>query len=143
MKFTSCECTEPGWCARHRCQKSDGLFHLCQRSRDAFAAWENGRGPCFADPDHPPVDGEHANEPGLIRRAVNFGSALVRHAADGLRHVSDEEYAARLKVCEVCSSCDLERFVCREPACGCQLRTKARWQSENCPLGKWPSANDV
>lgn len=137
MKPTSCECTVSGWCARHQCLKSDGLFRLCQRSRDAFAAWEASRGPCLSDPNATPVEGDDVHAPGLIRRAVNFGTALVRHAADGLQRVSDEEYAARLKVCEGCPSCDLTRFICREPACGCQLRLKASWRSEKCPLGKW------
>jgi len=76
--------------------------------------------------------------PGPIRKAANLGRAVVRHAVDGARKLNDNEYEARLAVCRNCPSCDVERMVCREVRCGCFLRKKARWRSENCPLGQWP-----
>lgn len=41
---TGCVCTEPGWCERHRCFKSDSLIELCQRRSDFFQSWEQGKG---------------------------------------------------------------------------------------------------
>ena len=78
--------------------------------------------------------------PGLLRKAANFGKAVVKHVADGGKHVSDEVYLARLSVCANCPSLDPERMRCLEKSCGCRLKVKARWRSEACPLGKWPSA---
>lgn len=44
MKLTDCQCTEEGWCQRHQCLKSRGMFLLCQRSVAAFEQWERGEG---------------------------------------------------------------------------------------------------
>jgi len=75
--------------------------------------------------------------PTLLRQAVNFGVAQVRHMLDGRRKVSDVIYASRLAVCSNCASKDPERLQCREKTCGCDLTIKCRWASEACPLGKW------
>lgn len=83
------------------------------------------------------------SEPGLARKGVNFGRAVARHVADGRRKASSEIYEQRLAVCSACPSCDLERMVCRESACGCRLRIKASWNSERCPLGKWPDETET
>ena len=80
------------------------------------------------------------SEPGLLRKAANFGKAVVKHVADGGKHVSDEVYLARLSVCANCPSLDSEKLRCKERTCGCRLKTKARWRSETCPLKKWPAA---
>jgi hypothetical protein len=77
--------------------------------------------------------------PGLLRKAANFGKAVVMHVADGGKHVSDEVYLARLSVCANCPSFDPEKLRCKERTCGYRLKTKARWRSESCPQGKWPS----
>jgi len=129
---TGCVCAEAGWCERHECQKPEHWHRLCQTRKDYFALWEEGRGPGqFVFPD------VESTEPGLLRKAMNFGSAVVRHAADFGRNVTAEVFEQRLSVCRSCPSCDLQRMVCREKQCGCQLHMKARWRSENCPLGKW------
>ncbi len=78
--------------------------------------------------------------PGLLRKAANFGKAVVKHVADGGKHVSDEVYLARLSVCANCPSLDPVKLRCKERTCGCRLKTKARWRSESCPLNKWPNA---
>ena len=43
MKVTDCECTAPGWCARHQYEKSRTSFEHCRRRPDFFAAWERGQ----------------------------------------------------------------------------------------------------
>ncbi len=75
--------------------------------------------------------------PRLLRRVVNFAVAGVSHVASGCSSVSDSIYEERLAQCRSCSSCDLERLVCLEPSCGCQLEVKARWSTADCPLGRW------
>ncbi len=77
--------------------------------------------------------------PGLLRKAANFGKAVVKHVADGGKHVIDEVYLARLSVCANCPSLDPVKLRCKERTCGCRLKTKARWRSESCPLKKWPT----
>ena len=48
--------------------------------------------------------------PSLLRKAANFGKAVVKHVADGGKHVTDEVYLARLSVCANCPSLDPERM---------------------------------
>ena len=43
MKVTSCECTKPGWCERHQCEKSRHFYELCRRRMDYFELFENGQ----------------------------------------------------------------------------------------------------
>ena len=146
MRLTPCDCAEAGWCERHGCLKPEPLFHQCRRNRTLFDAWEAGRGPCLAVETDLIADdggggGEGANAgPGLVRRTINFGKAVLRHADDGWQRVEPSIYDARLAICVECPSCDTARLLCREPACGCRLHSKAWWVSETCPLGKWEAA---
>ncbi len=149
---TPCECPAAGWCVRHQCWKPHPWHLLCRRQQVYYETWERGEGPgqkrSAPEPDSDVVAApseEIADEPttpagpGLLQRAWNFGNAVGRHLADGRRQVSDDELEARLAVCRKCSSCDLAAMICREPTCGCYLSIKARWQSEDCPLKKWPT----
>lgn len=43
--MSSCECSEPGFCPRHKCNKTAHLHHLCKTRRDYFELWERGFGP--------------------------------------------------------------------------------------------------
>jgi hypothetical protein len=43
--MTGCECSDPGWCDRHKCKKSDRMHQLCQTRENYWTAWENGIGP--------------------------------------------------------------------------------------------------
>jgi hypothetical protein len=146
--LTACECTEPGWCERHKCQKTPAWYLLCRRQEAYYQLWEQGQGPCLnliAEQNQPPPDDPVDEDPsapagpGLLRRAMNFGKAVVRHVADGGAKVSDEVYEKRLSTCRQCDLCDKSRMVCAHSSCGCFLIIKARWQSESCPLQKWPS----
>ncbi len=141
--LTDCECTSPGWCERHRCLKTAHFHRLCRRNETYFQLYERGEGPCLPSPDDVIVPAESGDgdgeEPGLLRKAFNFGKAVVKHVADGCERVDDATYAQRIAVCKDCPSCDLERLVCKEQGCGCCLETKARWRSEDCPRGNWPA----
>lgn len=139
-QLTECSCTEPGWCARHSCHKTAHWHQLCRTRSDYFQLWEEGRGPgqFLRSADNPTfIEG-----PGIVRRAINFGTAVVRHLADGTRHVDETVYAHRLQICQECPQCDKERMVCLERSCGCRLATKARWRTSECPLRKWPKIDE-
>jgi hypothetical protein len=42
---TPCECTEPGFCRRHKCEKTTHWHILCQTRPDYFQLWEDQQGP--------------------------------------------------------------------------------------------------
>ncbi|MDB5386237.1 MAG: hypothetical protein JWM11_1883 [Planctomycetaceae bacterium] len=44
-RLTNCECTQPGWCERHHCEKNRHLFEMCRRLKAWFRLWEQGEGP--------------------------------------------------------------------------------------------------
>lgn len=81
------------------------------------------------------------SEPGVIRKAVNFTAATVRHIANGGRELTPAQAAARIAVCEsnTCGQFQADKRTCRHVACGCYVDVKAKWASEDCPLGLWPS----
>lgn len=138
MGMTPCECSGPGWCARHGCEKLAPYYHLCRRNRRYFDAWEAGR---VAQADSAAESTATALPgPNLSQRALNFGLALVRLASHGFTAATEEEIATRLAICRSCASCDVPRLTCREHSCGCDLTVKARWASERCPLGNWPES---
>jgi hypothetical protein len=139
MRTTPCECTGPGWCERHRCLKFTELFEQCQANQHWFDRWERGEGPCLPLHDTEGPDGG----PSLAARAVNFGTAIIHHVANGMQQADDATYEVRLATCRQCASCDTDRMVCRQPSCGCSLTIKARWASENCPLQLWPRASSA
>lgn len=87
--------------------------------------------------DRPCKDGKPVL-PSLLQRAVNFGKATVAHLADGRRKLPESESAARLEICQGCELFIPEKFACADKRCGCNLRVKATWASEQCPRGKWP-----
>ena len=43
--LTPCECTEPGWCERHQCEKSMFMQEMCRRSTEWYELWESRDGP--------------------------------------------------------------------------------------------------
>jgi hypothetical protein len=71
--------------------------------------------------------------PSIFQQAVNFGGAVVQHAANSFKHVASEEKQRRLDLCVICEHYANGR--CGK--CGCNLDVKAGWDSEKCPIGKW------
>jgi hypothetical protein len=131
-----CQCEPqsfPFECARHGCIKTEHWWNLCQTREDYFQLWEEGRGP-----------GQHTTmqEPGLLRKAANFGKAVVKHVASGRKVVDEQTYQARLETCRDCPSLDQDKMVCREKTCGCYVERKAKWASQQCPLEKWLAVTD-
>jgi len=135
--ITDCECEEPGYCERHHCFKNYWHHRLCRRQPVVFQQFENGELLC------PGRNGERnddsASGPGILQRGANFVKATVRHVADGMHKLEDSHVEERLTICRNCEHCDTERMVCRQRACGCLLKLKATWRSEDCPVQKWPA----
>jgi len=76
--------------------------------------------------------------PSLLKKALNFGEALVDHVADGLTTVTSMQLSSRLAVCNKCpfnneGSC---------MKCGCVIATKAKWRSSSCPAEYWPTIKE-
>lgn len=96
-------------------------------------------------PDYDPRYWEHVRQvastpaqPSLATKAVNFGRAVVSHARAGFPTVDDAIYQARLDTCHACPNLVLPGWICGGPkGCGCNLKLKARWAEQKCPLSKW------
>lgn len=78
---------------------------------------------------------QQSRGPGLLRKAANFGKAVVQHAAAGWQTISDGQKRIRLTICEACPEFTQERTCNR---CGCYMDVKAGWKEQKCPLNKWP-----
>ena len=85
------------------------------------------------DPDLPVLQ----KMPGLGKMAGNFLKAVGKHVADGGKKVSEEEYESRLKECNTCVFL-VNNSRCSHMNCGCSVARKAKWKSEDCPVGRWP-----
>lgn len=71
--------------------------------------------------------------PSSMERVVNFTRAVANHAMAGFPMLSGEETEARLAICRECP-----KYVERTCSiCGCNMRVKASWKEQECPLGKW------
>jgi hypothetical protein len=71
--------------------------------------------------------------PSFGRKALNFGKAVVFHAADGFHRADDDVVEKREGLCNICPAnkggeCEL---------CGCPVKLKVTWRSEKCPMEIW------
>lgn len=71
--------------------------------------------------------------PKLYKRMWNFTKAIWYYSIGGFKNVNPNEYVRRLDICSPCEN--NIKGICDE--CGCILKLKARWKSENCPIDKW------
>jgi hypothetical protein len=75
--------------------------------------------------------------PPLHRQAWNLARSLAEFLADGCKTLTEEQYRARL---EICDNCD-QRRENRCLNCGCRLSLKARGRAFQCPFRKWPAVD--
>jgi hypothetical protein len=71
--------------------------------------------------------------PSFGRKALNFGKAVVIHAADGFHRAENDVVEKREGLCNTCPAnkggeCEL---------CGCLVKIKVTWRSEKCPMEIW------
>jgi hypothetical protein len=87
--------------------------------------------------------------PGLVKRGVNLGKAVVKHAQGGFQHCTEEQKKARFAICQS-NRCELfkvhgEGGICSHDDCGCYIRSngkfmdKLSWAESKCPTGQWGS----
>lgn len=96
------------------------------------ADWLAERG--ISQDSAPAQDKAPTSPPSLPRQMWNLTASLAAFAADGLKCVSCEEYAARLAICDACE----HRHDNKCKLCGCRLSVKAKGRAFQCPAGKWP-----
>lgn len=87
--------------------------------------------------------------PGLIRKASNYAKATAKHIAAGRPKATDDQVAARFRVCQQCPlflavGDGSKKGRCTHVECGCSLNTvglkgknKLRWADQVCPDGRW------
>ncbi len=70
----------------------------------------------------------------MIDKITRFVYSLKKRIKSDFTDVDETTYQKRLAVCELCPN-KTENWQCS--LCGCFLAIKARWSTEDCPLGKW------
>ena len=73
--------------------------------------------------------------PGGWKMLGNLMTAVGQHLATGMHAAEPELLDSRL---DVCATCD-QRTDSRCAVCGCFVEVKASWQTQDCPLAKWPA----
>ncbi len=80
------------------------------------------------------VDTTEENKmPSMFQQAKNLAKSVYDYAASGAEKAPEKIYRSRLEICEGCDKLSKDR--CSE--CGCFVKMKAAWGSEECPIGKW------
>jgi hypothetical protein len=69
---------------------------------------------------------------------TQFVRAWWRYLRAGAPRVTTAERRQRLAICQTCPHYQSRGALSTCRACGCFARLKARWQTEHCPLSKWP-----
>jgi hypothetical protein len=79
-------------------------------------------------------------EPGPLQKLFNFGKALIDHVEHGMKKVDNETYRYRLELCHQCPEFRPERDACS--ICGCNMKVKASWATQACPINKWGKVDE-
>jgi len=117
----------------------DGKSGLSKEKEQSYRdIWIAGSGRPASDfgkflPDQP-------KGPGILKKAANLTKAVVKHV-NNPTILSDADKEKRLLACRNCSYCDKAKMICSHKKCGCFLSKKSGWESEDCPVGRWPSLN--
>ncbi len=65
----------------------------------------------------------------------SFLSFLWSNILSGFKQVSHEQYYDRLAMCRACPFLNHEKLRCMD--CGCFIKAKAKFKSEDCPQNYW------
>ena len=66
---------------------------------------------------------------------INFLTFLYKNILSGFKHVSYKEYKGRLAICQACPFLSYKEMRCTD--CGCWVKNKAQFKSEDCPQNYW------
>jgi hypothetical protein len=114
------------------CSAEDCTCGIC-------GAENNQHVPPNAGVDDEEVDAEGVNiteenkMPSVFQQAKNLAKSVYDYAASGAEKAPEKIYKSRIEICEGCDK--LSKGRCSE--CGCFVKMKAAWGSEECPIGKW------
>lgn len=72
----------------------------------------------------------------ILQMIKNYTVDTWDYVKEGCPPTPKNEYDKRIEICNACPSIIHETFKCSE--CGCPMATKAKRQTANCPLNKWP-----
>lgn len=80
-----------------------------------------------------------AKEPTIFEKAANFAVALTKHVATGMPTLTEDKVKIRLDICDTCPEVNKStpNWTCTK--CGCNLKVKASWAGQDCPIKKWPA----
>jgi hypothetical protein len=75
--MSECEGCEPGWCERHKCNKSPRMVELCGSGEHPgyWHAWENGYGPGQKRPTNSQPATRKLPDPACVHRGDKIGTA--------------------------------------------------------------------
>src|SRR5579872_3451662 len=73
--------------------------------------------------------GSMNESPPWWRSGLDYVAAVARYVAAGCPNVSGSEYTERMRICAECPLCRFGQCL----ICGCDLETKARMATEECP----------
>lgn len=123
MRFPEvCECKENGHCPHLSVSVTNGIREHC-RTNKRYRLSRVGVPDEQLPADDPP------RSPGLIRKAITFGKALIQHAWNGFPKPSQEEVDRRRAICERCEL----RVNGACTVCGCNTNKKTSWLLQRCP----------
>lgn len=74
----------------------------------------------------------------IFEKAANLAVAVTKHIAAGMPVLPQEKVKIRLDICDTCPEVNKNspNWTCTK--CGCNLKIKASWASQECPIKKWP-----
>ena len=71
----------------------------------------------------------------IREQIMSVVKGAVKQASEGFPVSTDEEKERRAEICSTCPSLIKDEYKCGE--CGCYLKYKISWATQDCPLGKW------
>ena len=74
-------------------------------------------------------------KPTKLEKAKNFTKASLSFIKSGFKKSPEKVHDSRILTCLSCDRYDSKDDECLE--CGCKIKYKADWLSEECPLNKW------
>jgi hypothetical protein len=84
------------------------------------------------------IDGSEVT---VIRKAINFTKAAVKHVRKGRPKATEAQVAERFAICEKCDYLNPDEMTCKK--CGCGIKSvvgpfsKLAWADSHCPDGRW------
>jgi hypothetical protein len=79
--------------------------------------------------------------PSRLKMLGNFTLAVIKHAASGLKPVTEAQFLERMDACNTCPNLVIDdKGDGRCKLCGCWVESKGSWESQNCPdkPSRWP-----